>query len=92
MPEKYLDTFIKMNEQKGLSLCFRRGQHLVSVRLKAAHNGLFVTTCGHCRSQREQKRPRAEIERYVKDHIPDVGKVVANSFAKFREMYSGKGG
>ena len=50
MPEKYLDIFIKMNEQKGLSLCFRRGQHLVSVRLKAVHNGLFVATCGHCRS------------------------------------------
>ena len=63
IPEKYLDTFIKMNEQKGLSLCFRRGQHLVSVRLKAVHNGLFVTTCGHCRSQRDKPLSRKDHER-----------------------------
>jgi hypothetical protein len=39
----------------------------------------------------EQKRLKAEIERFIKEHVPYPGQVFANAFAKFREMYVGKG-
>jgi pyruvate/2-oxoglutarate dehydrogenase complex dihydrolipoamide acyltransferase (E2) component len=52
MPKKYLDTFIKMNEQK---------------------------------------RPKAELERFVQEHVPNAGKVFTNAFAEFRKLYGGKG-
>ena len=52
MPEEYLDTFIKMNEQN---------------------------------------RSKAEIQRFVQEHVPNAGQVFANAFAEFRKMYVGKG-
>jgi Protein of unknown function (DUF5663) len=39
----------------------------------------------------EEKRPKAEIERFVQEHVPNVEKVFTNAFAEFRKMYGGKG-
>ncbi len=38
----------------------------------------------------EGKRPRNEIEEYLKTNIPNHGQVFAMAFAEFRDLYLGK--
>jgi hypothetical protein len=40
----------------------------------------------------EQKRPQAEINRFIEEHVPNARQVFSDIFVKFRALLVGKGG
>lgn len=80
---KILDE--QMREEMIKELYARLDNHLTSViveNMPAEHLDAFMRL-------NEEKKPKAEIEQFLQDKMPNSKEVFAKAFAQFRELYLG---